>query len=255
MNTVTSGARNPLTLVFIDYESWFWSLYNNYGETPNLNSFIQDIKQRGKLREIYVFGDFSKNEIEKELLKLRDYTNLIINCANPNEENKKNYTDFIMLDSIYKTALQNQDVEQYILVTGDGHFHSVVAFLKTSMDKIVGIYGVQGSFSPQLQRCSSWWVEIKPENQQYEYKKVLDTIHWTERKGLYPTFRRTVERCAKYYGIDAMKVSTSLSKLVEDGYVDQVFKNVNSLEIRVLEPKWDLIVKHGIWSSNGLESD
>ena len=126
------------TIVFVDYESWFWALYNQYGETPDVREFIQDIKQRGKLKQIYflVILPRRKWRVKKQIEdgnkpnhRLRD------------GRDTENYTDFIMLDYIYRSILRDQDaneIEQYILVTGDGHFHSVVAYLTTFKDKIVG---------------------------------------------------------------------------------------------------------------------
>jgi hypothetical protein len=241
----------PLTIVFVDYESWFWGLYNIFGETPDVESLIKDVKQQGNLEQVYFFGDFTKEQMQKERFKLRNFTNDIIDCANPSD-NKKDYTDFIMLDHIYKTILLRQDVEQYILVTGDGHFSSVVAYLKTFKDKIVGIYGVKGSISPQLEGSASWCKTIEPRNAKYEYQKVLSTIQWAEAKKIeLITFGKTVEICSRFYKAESAKISASLSKLIDDGYIDQVVRKLdNGQEIRVLVTNWNLLIKHGIWSSS-----
>lgn len=238
----------PLTIVFVDYESWFWGLYNKYGETPDIESFIKDVKQQGNLEQVYFFGDFTKEQMQKERLKLRTFTNDIIDCANPSE-NKKDYTDFIMLDHIYKTILLRQDVEQYVLVTGDGHFSSVVAYLKTFKDKIVGIYGVKGGISAQLEGSASWCKQIEPKNARFEYQKVLSTIQWAESKKIeLITFSKTVEVCSKFYRAESAKISASLSKLIDDGYIEQLVKKLaNGQEVRVLKTNWDLLIKHGIW--------
>ncbi|NLX74370.1 MAG: NYN domain-containing protein [Synergistaceae bacterium] len=64
-----------------------------------------------------------------------------------------------MLDHIYQSILKRNHIEQYILVTGDGHFHSVVAYLRTFLDKIVGVFAVMGSFSEQLKNSATWYVD------------------------------------------------------------------------------------------------
>lgn len=244
--------EKPRTIVFVDYESWFWGMYNKHGEKPDVKTFIQDVKKRSILEQVYFFGDFTKEEMQKERTKLRTITNNIIDCAN--QETKKDYTDFIMLDNIYKTILQQPEIEQYILVTGDGHFHSVVAYLTTFKDKKVGIYGVHGSFSSQLKECATWWEEFKPINNfDFEYRqKILETINWAERQArpaIVPTFKGTVEACSKHNQLDKVKVTATLSKLIEDGYIGQSMKTMgNGYELRALITNWDLLIKHGIWA-------
>ena len=233
--------------VFIDFESWFWGLYNKYGETPELNAFVTEIKKRGKIDKINFFGDFTKPEMEKELPKIRTITNDITNCKSTEKESKKDYTDFIMLDHIYRTIDGRPDIDQYCLVTGDGHFHSVASFLRTFKDKIVGVYGVKGSISSQLISCSSWAVEIRPKNgAQNGYRsKILQTLLWAERNDIFPSFRKSVEVASKHYRGESVKFAAALSKLIEDGYIPQEEKKLaNGQTIRILKPNWDLINKH-----------
>lgn len=242
----------PKTAVFVDYESWFWALYNK-GEKPNVDDFMNKIKKQGKLEQLSFFGDFTKEEMAEEINKMRTVTNNIIDCSN--KETKKEYTDFIMLDHIYRSVLGNQDIEQYILVTGDGHFHSIVAYLKNFKDKIVGVYGVEHSFSPQLRNCASWSEEFKAPRANDEYQtKVLQTINWAERQKtpvIIPTFRGTVEACTKYYSLEKTTVMATLRKFIEDGYIDQVIKDTpDGKEVRALVVKWDLLIKHGFWNPN-----
>lgn len=237
------------TIVFIDYESLFWGLFNKYGETPDLNSFINELKKRGRIERIKVFGDF-KGEMEEELSKIRTITNEITNCStNRNKETKKEFTDFIMLDHIYQTIFNQPEIEQYILVTGDGHFHSVATFLRTFKDKVVGIFGVFGSLSPQLVNCSTWGIEIKPQNntQNHYQAKVLKTILWAEQQNHKPTFRKTVEVASKYYRVEQAKFTASLSKLIESGYIKQEEETTpKGITIPVLIADWSLINKHNL---------
>ena len=248
---MTNPSSEMVTSVFVDYEAWFWGLYNNHGETPDIRGLIQDIKQRGKLKEICFFGDFTKPEMAREKPKLRTVTNQIIDCSTADEKQKKNYTDFIMLDHIYRSVLQDaEEINQYILVTGDGHFHSVVAYLATFMDKIVGIYAVQGSLSPQLKDCASWNVELQPKKGLTDYQQyVLLNIHYAEEKpGIIPTFSGTVSGTAKYYKVDRLKCSAALSKLISEGYIHQEIRTLaDGRGIQALVTDWDLLTDKGIW--------
>lgn len=246
MNSNVYKSKGEKTVVFVDYESWFWGLYNKFADTPNLKKFIQNIKEHSSLDEIYFFGDFTKEQMQKELQKLRTITNNIIDCSQ--QDKKKDYTDFIMLDHIYRTILQRPEIEQYVLVTGDGHFQSVVAYLTTFLDKKVGIYAVQDSLSHQLKESASWVKIIKPETSLEEYfPKILETIQWAENNNLMPTFSKTVESCSKYFNLEKTKLSAALSKLIRDGYIEQVPKNLPSGDqIPVLITQWQLI-NNNIW--------
>jgi hypothetical protein len=234
------------TVVFCDYEYWFWSLYNQYGEKPDVSKVIHQIKKHGKLIDVYFFGDFTSELMQKEREKLRRIANNIIDCAS---NNKKDYTDFIMLDNIYQTILKRPDIEQYILITGDGHFHSAAAFLKNFVDKPVGVIAVKGSFSEQLKNTASWHYELTPNNPSGQFRpNVLQSIDWAERKGYAPTFGRTIEAGERFHKIDRAKLAVALSGLINDGYIRQeVKKTPKGNDIRVLVVDWDLVKRHGIW--------
>ncbi len=235
----TSGLSS---VVFMDYEALFWGLLNGYGETPDMQQLINDIKKRGKIDKIKVFANFSRPEIKNELGKIRTITNDIINCQNT-RDSKKDITDFIMLDHIYQIISSQPELDQYILVTGDGHFSSVATFLRTYKDKPVGIYAVQGTVSNQLINCSSWALEIRMDynSMLYYQKKIIKTLYEAESKGIIPSFRKSVEAAAKYYGDDAVKISAALSKLINNGYILQIEKDFPNGTIKALYPQWSYI--------------
>lgn len=237
------------TVVFIDYEAFFWSLYNNYGEKPDLNSFVSDVKKRGKIEKIKVFGDFSKPEIQLELDKIRTITSDITNCNNPNKDSTKEYTDFIMLDHLYQAHFSQPEIQQYILVTGDGHFSSIATFLRTYKDKIVGIYGVKGSVSAHLVNCASWGIEMQPigGGQNYYSIQLLQTIMASEQKNYWPFFGKTVDYVSKGNPVEKPKYIASLKKLIQDGYIAQEERELeDERRLKVLVPNWDLIKRHGL---------
>lgn len=152
------------TVVFVDYESWFYGLHNQYNAETDVAGWFKKLKTRGQIIEIYIFGDFEGNKsIAQDRLKLRTLTSNIIDCAN--FESKKDYTDFIILDRIYQTIIRDSSIQQYIIFTGDGHFSNVSAFLKNFEDKVVGIYAVQGTLSQQLRQSASWVEVIEPDGE------------------------------------------------------------------------------------------
>ena len=89
---------------------------------------------------------------------------------------QKDFTDFIILDNIYQKALSSDDIDVFILFSGDGHFSSVTAFLKNFYRKEVVIYGVNGSFSKQLRETASRFYILPTESDINEsfYKYIFE---------------------------------------------------------------------------------
>ena len=153
----------PTAVAFVDYESWYVSLHKNYGIKPDIKAWFDDLAKRVNLTEAIFFADFSHKSLADEIKRIRPYSNKIIDTRNPNGV-QKDFTDFIILDNIYQKALLSDDIDCFILFSGDGHFSSVTSFLKNIYGKEVGIYAINGSFSHQLKETSSWSVTL-PSNE------------------------------------------------------------------------------------------
>jgi Protein of unknown function DUF88. len=238
------------TAVFVDYECWNFGLFNQYGIETDLAGWFNDVKSRGHIDELHIFGDFRNELLAKDLPRLRTITNDIIDCTNPNGE--KDYTDFIILDRIYQCAMRNNKIKQYIIFSGDGHFSSVSAFLKNFNDKIVGIYAVDGTLNPQLANSANWVQLISPPEQNYskEIEQILQNLRWAElQKGLVPTFAKTATSVAKRSNIDQGKTTAALKYLIDNGYIHQEDKVLDDgVPIRALVTDWNLLIKHGLWN-------
>jgi hypothetical protein len=213
------------TLVYIDYESLFYGMYDNYKLKPNLDALVDELKKQGRFAEsIKVFGDFSNELIKSEQGKIRTITSTIIDCQQPNSDGyKKDYTDFLMLDSIYQDSMTKPHVEQFVLVTGDNHYSSVATFLRTQKDKVIGVYAVEGTLGKQLSDCSSWVKSIIPRDASEEkYKEnLILCLKSAESKGIKSTFLNTLTHAADYYGGNYEMYKKVLSAMVADGDVTQ----------------------------------
>jgi len=233
------------TIVFIDYESLYISFNKQYSIPPMLDPIIDEIKTNGKIMKIYVFGDFTKPELSRERNRIRTITSNIIDCSNESAVLKKDFTDFIMLDHIYQELIQNPSVEQFIFFTGDGHFSSAATFIRTFMDKIVGVYGVAGSLSRQLKDCSSWTKEVcVVDGDELEYQtNLLKNLKSAEEKGLCPTFFKSVEHTARYYGGDQYRYEQILRKLIDEGYIQSVICDsfADRGEFKMLSVDWERV--------------
>ena len=249
----TDSTANLKTMVFIDYESLYWGLFNRFGELPHLPSLLAHIKQRATLCDrIKIFGDFSDPDMKREMAEIRTISSDIVNCEAPFQDRKKDFTDIIMLDHLYQTALRKLEIEQYILVTGDGHFQSAAAFLRNYQDKVVGIYCVKGTLSPQLAGTASWVVQMYSAccaDSHSEYAKdILRTLRYASQNNKKALFKKTVQitlnncnggnlrYCAKY--------NYALNCLIHDGFIVQESEtSLKGNDITTLKVNWDRVLE------------
>lgn len=213
------------TLIYIDYESLFYGMYDKYKLKPNLDALVDELKTQGRFAEsIKVFGDFSNDLIKSEQGKIRTITSTIIDCQQPsNDGHKKDYTDFLMLDSIYQDSMTKPHVEQFILVTGDNHYSSVATFLRTQKDKVIGIYAVDGTLGTQLANCSSWVKTIVPRDASEEkYRENLAMcLKSAQDKNIKSTFMNTLNHVVEFYGGVYDMYRRVLSDMIAAGDVTQ----------------------------------
>ncbi len=156
-----------------------------YGEKPDLHGWVKAMNKDYNVKEIIFFADFSNNTLAREINRIREVSSNIVQTANASQNHKKDFTDFIMLDHIYQRAMSADGIDTFIIFSGDGHFSSVVSFLKNVCKKDVGVCGVRDAFSHQLKNCSSWTVELPDDKLLYGeyYKMILDNLKRIEGNG------------------------------------------------------------------------
>ncbi len=241
------SAKLAYTIVFVDYEYLYISFSRQYSQPPMLDEICSEIKQNGKVAKIYVFGDFTKPELSQERNRVRTVTSNIIDCSNEGTYLKKDFTDFIMLDTVYQELIQNPAVEQFIFFTGDGHFSSSATFLRNFMEKTVGVYGIAGSLSRQLRDCSSWTKELNAiDGDELEYQiNLLKNLKAAQESGRIATFLKSVEFTIRKYGGDQYRYEQILRKLIDDGYIhnDICTSFSDRGEFRMLTVDWERVNK------------
>ncbi|MDR3207959.1 MAG: NYN domain-containing protein [Oscillospiraceae bacterium] len=234
------------TIVFIDYESLYYSLQNVFGAKPDLKELVADFRTIGKIAAIKVFGDFTKAGLEQERNRVRTITNFIIDCSYETAAAKKDFTDFIMLDHIYQEVIQNEAIKQFVLVTGDGHFSSAATFLRMYMDRGVGVYSVAKTLSRQLRDCSTWVrvIDILDDTEEEYMRKIAYSLKRAEDGGKYATFMRTCEFVHQYHNGDQEICTRVLRKMIDEGLViSEPTTSFNGQEIRRLYVNKDKIGK------------
>lgn len=178
---------------------------------------------------------------------IRAYTNDIVETKNGGGYFKKDFTDFIMLDKIYQTAYADKDIDTYIIFTGDGHFTSVVLFLKNVCRKHVLVYGVKGAFSGQLMTAASAVREIEPDPLAPVCCRIIESLHELESASAdaRPTFMRTVDAVAGKHKLEKSEVRRAMEQLFDKECVSQYVKRVGSNDVKLLKVDYKKCAKLG----------
>ena len=241
-------------VAFVDYEHWYISLSKLHKQKPLIKPWFERLSDEYKLEEVYFFGDFAGTSLKDEVPRIREVTNFIIETGSTSPHRKKDFTDFILLDRIYQTAMNRHDIDVYIIFSGDGHFSSVAQFLRTKHKKTFGIYGIKDAFSQQLKNTATWTKELPgdDENRQEYYCAILNNLDHLKAgnkngKIVYPTFRATVEAVTKHYRLPYKEVRAALSDMIEKGYIAQKEIVTEGKNLRILDIDWKKATRDGIW--------
>lgn len=248
-------------MAFVDYEHWYISLHKMYHIRPDIEGWVRDMSETMDVKALYFFGDFSNNSsLRDEITKIRGFTSKIIETGNASSHVKKDFTDFIMLDHIYQEAMARRDnIDVFILFTGDAHFNSAASFLKNICKKEVGIYGIRGGFSNQLKTTASWWVEypndaarLKPYFQAIFTS--LDNLEKADKKRKpLPTFIRTVESVSSANKLPRDDVRQAMQWLVDNGYILRRQEHSFGKKIMTIAVDWHKVVRDGLWTPEALD--
>ena len=248
--------KRKKALAFVDFEHWYISLEKLHRQKPNVRAWREELEQTYIVDDVYVFGDFSNPSLRAEIEKIRQVTNLIIETKNASGFYKKDFTDFIMLDNIYQSAINRSDIDAFIIFSGDGHFSSVVSFLCNRCRKEVGVYGVREAVSSQLKNTATWVKEIPVPEETGSmigyYYPILQNLKQLEDrpKPSYPAFKTTCEYVAKYYNLEEEAVRAAMTEMINKGYIYQKDVLVSGRQLRVLYVIWKKAIDDGIWTQD-----
>ncbi len=238
-------------MVFIDYEYCFYSYQNLFDMRPDPKKLIDTLSKEFNIKDVMIFGDFAPYAINAELRKLRNITNTIIETGNTLRHHKKDMTDFVMLDYIYRCGDDHKDVDTYIIFTGDGHFHSVIKHLVKRKKKVI-VFGVRESINRQLYEVATEvrYIPAEEELATHLYKLIASNFDYIKNKPhIYPSFNATVEAVAKRHCIDSGRVRTALGEMIDCGYLIRRERTSGpDRNVTVLDANWDRLVEDGIWA-------
>lgn len=239
-------------IAFVDYEHWYYSYRNLYNMKPNIEEWYEEISEDYNLRKLMIFGDFSERGIGYELSRLENITADVINTTSTKEGVDKDFTDFIMLDYMYQAAVSSDSPDNIILFTGDGHFDSVVKYLRKTLHKKVIVYGVKKAFSGKLKSIASSYVDMPRyvQKQQFFYNLILESLENIEKKpDKNATYWKTVKLVSEYSKVSEDNVQVALDELINQKYIEEKEEMHRcGTKMRVLNVYWDRLAKDGIWS-------
>ena len=248
------GNHKPCAVAFVDFEHWYISLDKMYHQKPDIKAWRDKLNEKFDISEMIFFADFSNPSLRQEIPKIREVSNYIIETQNASANFKKDFTDFIMLDHIYQKAMNSEDIDTFILFSGDGHFNSVVNFLTTKLNKEVGVYGIRDAMSNQLRNTATWCVTIPELNDPMieTYKAIIKNMKYLKDTNknsgkFYPTFWTTVETVAKINKLSKKTVAEALRSMIAKGYITQLSEKLpDGKSIKYLSVKWDKCRNDGI---------
>lgn len=237
-------------MVFIDYEYWFYTYNNKFNLRPDLNRFRTMLSSEFDIIDVLVFADFSVPVISSELPRLRSITDTIIATGNTIQKRRKDMTDFVMLDSIYRCVDDNKKIDTYIIFSGDGHFQSVTRHLTQRKRKHVIIYGIRDTVSRQLQSVASEvrYLNTDEDLKMKAYRCIADNMATvSDNADIIPTFNGTLDAVVKKSGAERDQIKTALSEMLDKGYLYQKFRDIGNRRIKVTCADWDKLERDGIY--------
>ncbi len=248
-----ASSQKKKAVCFVDYEHWYISLDKHFNIKPNIKGWVDKLNSEYDIMEITFFGDFSSPGMQGEINKIRGFTNKIVETKNGSANYKKDFTDFIMLDHIYQSAMLHEKADVFIIFTGDGHFSSAVLFLKNTCKKQVGVYGIKSGFSNQLKSAASWYFELPSEKEEllpYE-RLILQSLYQLEESSsrrILPSFLKTIEAVEKATGAPREFIKAALEDLIEQNYINQHTRQIFGKRLKVLVPDWEKCEKDGVYT-------
>lgn len=236
-------------IAFVDYEHWFYSMWTEFGVRPNIEEWMGFISG-DHVMDIRFYADFSKEEIYKDLPRVRSFNPTVLDTRSPNAKSEKDFTDFILLNDLYRLVLVRSDIEKVILVSGDGHFSPAVSFLRNSCGLEVEVYGVRGCINTSQRLAASILHEL-PGTLDYLLpcsKDILSYINKVHAKASWYNFcfMPLAEQVAACYGYSLQIVKDALETLIRQGYMFRDVRYVNGKEKGILDVHWDAVARGGL---------
>ena len=229
----------PEVTLFIDYEHVAYGALNSGLAFPAPATLMEKAEKRGRVLIARAFADFNEPRLAATADNLVTASIEKVHCPTETRSDgtTKHYTDFQILDNIYQTTHANPDVPVYVLMTGDGHFSPVAAFLKHRLQKTVVVAGLRGNTHKKLQDSGSVvdLLELSPARDMTpeEEDRLISFVAEGEKRGSIIT----VTSVARYFhlaDVDENARRRAVVRLLEEGLFVQREEAVGERTIRRL---------------------
>lgn len=231
-------AKEQKVALFIDFEYLFFTMSNQYGVSPKPEVLIDIASEYGELKVAKAFADLtSSEELRRAAYLLRTQSiEMVDAAADRSREKVKNYTDFAMLDAIYGTYLDQEDINTFVIVTGDGHFSSVVARLRVRCKKNIVVVGLPHFINRELYQSASEVRElaVEPGAEPVDRDDLVTFVRNSIKTHPFVTFNKTVTIYSKVRQVDEVAVRKALASLIEQGIFIQMVEHTPQADVRVL---------------------
>ncbi len=234
--------------VFVDYEHWYYGYNNIFSMKPNVEQWYEELTEEYHVKKLMFFGDFHGSNIENELPRLEKITKNVVHTASTTEGVDKDFTDFIILDAIYREAAKKNSPEVFIIFTGDAHFNLAIRYLREIKKKVI-LYGVKHSLSNKLKSSANSYVEMprSRQEQQYYYDAILNSLYILKKRRKMATYSKTIENVSAHSGISRERIQTALNDLMNNKYLFMEEKKYRGKKPKILIADWKRLKQDGLW--------
>lgn len=241
----------PSAAVFVDYEHWYYGYNNIFSMKPNVQEWYDELTEEYNVKKLMFFGDFNGSAIEKELPKLEKITKNVVHTASTKGGVDKDFTDFIILDAIYREAAKKDSPDVFVIFTGDAHFNLAIKYLRELKKKVI-IYGVKRSLSNKLKSSANSYVEMPRTNQEqhYYYDAILKSLYILKKRRKMATYYKTIDNVSAHSGVSRERIQAALDDLMSNKYLAEEEKQYRGKKPKVLVVNWDRLEEEGLWSNS-----
>ena len=211
-----------------------------------LEPYMIETEQDRKYKEV-ILGElrYINNNVEK-------ITKNVVHTASTKDGVDKDFTDFIILDAIYREAAKKDSPDVFVIFTGDAHFNLAIKYLRELKKKVI-IYGVKRSLSNKLKSSANSYVEMPRTNQEqhYYYDAILKSLYILKKRRKMATYYKTIDNVSAHSGVSRERIQAALDDLMSNKYLAEEEKQYRGKKPKVLVVNWDRLEEEGLYVCQG----
>ena len=183
--------------------------------------------------------------------RLEKITKNVVHTASTKDGVDKDFTDFIILDAIYREAAKKNSPDVFIIFTGDAHFNLAIKYLRELKKKVI-IYGVKHSLSNKLKSSANSYVEMprSKQEQQYYYDAILNSLYIVKKRRKMATYGKTIESVSAHSGVSKERIQAALNDLMNNKYLNLEEIKYHGKKPKILTVDWERVEQDGLWEKN-----